>query len=131
MEKGQERMRLMCDFRDGFKLCSCLEDDSDGKYIWQLRRLDREEYVQGRCHFPIEDFGNGLEFEWIKLNLEDHNCFDFEYMPKDGDNLIIRQKDSHFPFISLMYKGTEWEDDFYDELGQITRVFFQGVVKML
>ena len=61
----------MCDFTNGFKLCTCTEDEIDMMYRWQLKVLEREEIVRGRCVFPIKDFGNGLEFEWVKLHLEE------------------------------------------------------------
>lgn len=121
----------MCDFTDGFKLCTCTEDETDMMYRWQLKVLEREEDAQGRCIFPIKDFGNGLEFEWVKLHLEEGHCFDFEYLPNEGDNLVIHPKDHWAPYLSLIYKEGEWIDDFYDEISEMSKVKSQGVVKPL
>jgi hypothetical protein len=83
----------MCDFTDGFMLCSCKDDIKHQGYVWQLR-IKKEivnwmKMEQGRCILPSQDIENGLDYEWVKLNLEDHNCFDFDYSPTQGDNLMI------------------------------------------
>lgn len=123
----------MCDFTEGFRLCSCQENGLLEGYVWQLRtkkeKLDWMEMKLGKCILPSLDIENGLAYEWVKLNLEDHNCFDFEYSPSQGDNLIVFHTNNRQKYLSLIYKDGEWIGDFYDELGEMSELQFQGVVQ--
>jgi hypothetical protein len=111
----------MCDFEKGFRLCSCgsepikfreqelyrkvkdelvkIPNKKNDKipliYIWSLSRFEgmNESPEMGRYILPTNDIGQGLNAEWIALNLNCGNCFDFEYEPEEGDNLKIHQNE--------------------------------------
>lgn len=132
----------MCDFSNGIKFCSCDKNkikfrepkvfiNKKGKivekenpvnmgipleYIWTLFKFNGEKEVHemGRYMMPIDDLGNGLNSEWIVLNLNCEDCFDFDYEPKQGDNLKIHQNFVLGPYISFVYKGDEWIIDHHD-----------------
>jgi hypothetical protein len=148
----------MCDFSNGMKFCTCTEgeikyrerefyrkvkgelvripskknDNIPLVYLWRLYR-----YV-GKCegdailgHFvmPSEDIGNGLNAEWIALNLNVENCFDFEYTPSEGDNLVIAQNVELSPYISFIFENGEWVEEFCDMFSVIMEFISEGKVK--
>ncbi len=128
----------MCDFTQGIKLCSCNSDEiqfreedlivrKKGKtlrkpnpknaaipemYIWILDRIrsSKNGLEMGNYMFPVDDLGNGLDSDWITLNLNDHNCFDFDYKPETGDTLIIRKNKVAAAYISFVWDGC-WKVD--------------------
>jgi hypothetical protein len=132
----------MCDFDKGFKLCSCGNDAIKFReqefyrkvndelvkipnkkndkipliYIWSLSIFEgmNESPEMGRYILPTNDIGQGLNAEWIALNLNCGNCFDFEYEPEEGDNLKIHQNEISSPYISFIYNNKEWKIDHYD-----------------
>lgn len=132
----------MCDFSKGFKLCSCSNEKIKFReqqlyykvkgelvkvknkkndqipliYIWQLyRRIgEYEDFMLGSYKMPSEDIGKGLNAEWIALNLNVENCFDFEYSPEEDDNLIIGQNEILSPYISFIFKKGEWIIEHHD-----------------
>lgn len=79
----------MCNFDDGFILCTCNTKGSDknqlilenATFIWELRIIKETEFAVGRTKLPSTTIGEGLNSEWVLLNLEDRNCFDFDYKP--------------------------------------------------
>lgn len=130
----------MCDYNNGIKFCSCDNEKikfreprvfikKKGKmvekeknfeipleYIWTLFRFHGTKKVteMGRYIMPIDDLGNGLNAEWISLNLNCENCFDFDYQPKEGDNLKIHQNVILSPYISFIFKNDEWIIDHHN-----------------
>ena len=128
----------MCDFENGFKLCTCTaidtpkdttENDAPTQYIWELRVLDKTELCVGKCIFPDEDIGQGLDEEWVLLNLNLEDCFDFEYTPINGDNLRFFEQGNHYRFLSFIYKNGAWEPGFYDELTELSALKKKGYIK--
>lgn len=127
----------MCNFEDGFILCRCEHVGSKVKaepneFIWELRTLARTEWAMGRCVLPQDDIGNGLEAEWVGLNLNLEHCFDFDYTPQEGDNLKLYQQSAHGfgpPFLSFMFKDSVWIQEFYDEISEISQLERWGKIK--
>ena len=157
----------MCDFKNGFILCTCIDDEplevveeikevpikklrtkkkkllnklnlqpqpplpiDAKKYRWELRTVRKTEFAVGRCAFPSEDIGHGLESEWVELNLNNRNCFDFKYTPNEGDELVLFNLINKYKFLSFIYKNSVWINDFYDEISHITRLEKSGKVKI-
>ncbi|UKN02270.1 hypothetical protein K6119_01895 [Paracrocinitomix mangrovi] len=147
----------MCDFSKGFKLCTCNEKEiqyrepdkfihKEGKlvklpntkndqipieFIWILYRYNgkNKELEIGRYNFPSEDIGKGLDVEWVKLNLSCENCFDFQYTPQEGDNLILTQNIILSPYLSFIFKNNEWVEDFYNPFEHDIVKQNHGIVK--
>lgn len=137
----------MCEFDNGFILCSCelsnehtnTQDDSKIEYIWELRILKSKELAIGRAIYPEKgiDIGCGLNAEWVLLNLNCEKCFDFDFEPKQGDNLVIypntkKHYNQDLVYLSYIYKEGKWQEDFYDELGELTKLKnnkYKGKVK--
>jgi hypothetical protein len=129
----------MCNFENGIKLCTCSSENikfrepnifirKKGKtiekensknlnipleYIWILFKYDgiKKDKEMGRYMFPADDLGKGLNSEWIALNLNCENCFDFEYIPKEGDNLKIQKNTIMSSYLSFIYRNEEWVVD--------------------
>lgn len=138
----------MCDFEKGFILCSCepvlsnlppkrkskknqkLPEKIPG-FRWVLFRFDgyiEEVLMEGSFEPPVKDLGNGLNEEWVLMNLNLENCFDFEYSPQDGDNLIIRSND-YYKYLSFTFSKSEWIRNYYDPFSVVLRKFKEGKVK--
>jgi len=75
------------------------------EYIWELYEYLREDDnpLMGRYLMPSSNLGKGLDAEWVALNLNCENCFDFEYSPREGDNLIFTQNRVLDPYLSFIY----------------------------
>ncbi len=120
----------MCDFNKGFILCksndpkvivhnkkSRLNKDKKNKqieYTWTLYKflgMSKEKEL-GRYMFPVNDVGNGLTSDFVLKELNSRNCFDFEYIPNQGDNLIISKADS-YNRIEFIFRDGKWEEDHY------------------
>ncbi len=149
----------MCDFSNGIKFCSCdngkikfreprllvkkrgkiieKENPKNSKiplqYVWTLFKLDGQKEVTeiGRYMIPTNDLGKGLNSEWIVLNLNCEDCFDFDYKPKKGDCLKIHQNIVLSPYISFIFDGNEWiidhHDPFFTEISQIKKGIIRSI----
>ncbi|MFL9833093.1 hypothetical protein [Chryseobacterium terrae] len=147
----------MCDFTKGIRLCTCdgekikyrkpdnykkvrgqlvkiqnrKNDNIPLIYIWHLWRfkgINTECEMLGHYLFPNDDIGNGLNAEWIALNLNVENCFDFNYSPTEGDCLYITQNVEMSPYISFIFKNGEWIADHYDPFSDITELVSSGKI---
>lgn len=148
----------MCDFSNGLKLCSCDSDQirfrepekfriKRGKrvpikskvneetpliYIWRLFRkitVDKEWLEMGQYLMPSYDIGKSLNADWIALNLNVENCFDFDYTPTEGDNLFIQRNEMMAPYISFIYTKGEWQIDHYDPFEVDVELLKEGIIK--
>ncbi len=85
--------------------------------IWRLYRyigIREPDIYLFECYaFSTSDLGNGLNADWIALNLNVENCFDFEYTPSEGDYLRISQNIVPSSFISFIFKNGVWKIDDY------------------
>lgn len=147
----------MCDFSKGLKLCSCGNEKIKFRkqeyyrkvndqlvkvpkkeneniplvYIWQLFKYAGpvNDGMMGLYELPKNDIGNGLNAEWIALNLNILDCFDFDYEPGEGDNLFITQNEYGSPYISFIFKSGKWIIDHYYVFGHDVEHVRDGLVK--
>ncbi|MNJ91908.1 hypothetical protein D3C87_95630 [compost metagenome] len=148
----------MCDYTNGIRLCSCephqivfrhdeiyrlsrgewvlvpdkKNDNIPLIYIWQLFRAKSKEdsWMEiGRYMMPRDSLGKGLDAEWIALKLNVENCFDFEYDPVEGDNLLIRQNVRMGPYISFIFRSGQWTVDHYSPFDYEKDHVQSGVVR--
>jgi hypothetical protein len=150
----------MCDFTKGIKLCSCgsqkikfreqehnhnvndkLIKKSNKKnadipliYIWRLFRFV-EEYTTvemvGRYILPSDDIGNGLNAEWIALNLNLENCFDFDYTPAEGDNIFIQQNVNMGSYLCFIFTNGEWITEHHSPMTTQIEHIKDGLVRAI
>lgn len=100
-------------------------------YIWHLWKhtgTDENNSMIGQYIFPTEDIGNCLNAEWIILNLNYENCFDFKYTPSEGDNLYITQNIELSSYISFIFKNGEWTIGHYSPFSDILQLISSGKI---
>ena len=140
----------MCDFSNGFVLCTCENEEKKTIHNKNSRKHKNKETVViyqwylydmvsvtgviavGIYKLPSDDLGHGLTKEWVLLHLNFANCFDFAYSPKEGDNLVIKkiQEKKQFPdFMSFIFKNGTWIEGEYDSISHITELTKTGKVK--
>lgn len=146
----------MCNFADGFKLCTCaaLEEklqkpssrksrtrkrskaaSEQGLYHWTLRRVVSENDVIaiGRFILPAKSLEHGLDADWVELNLNCGDCFDFPYSPQEHDWLRIYPADEslHGKYLSFIYREGRWIQDFHDGISKTFYLHHAGIVQNL
>lgn len=140
----------MCDFENGFVLCTCQTEPEQvvhnknsrryknspqakiAGYRWFLSRFvdTYEPMMEGMYQPPSKELGAGLTEEWVLLNLNCGNCFDFDYTPQEGDNLVMRFED-HWHYMSFIFRQGEWVSDRYDGFSTILELQSKGKIKPL
>ena len=135
----------MCDFNKGFILCKCNDPkvvvhnkksrrnkkkkNQPIEYDWTLYKylgLSKEMEL-GRYTFPSSDVGNGLTSDFVLNELNSRNCFDFEYQPKEGDNLIISKTDSSNR-IEFIFRNGKWIEDHYSPFDHVYEKIDNGKI---
>ena len=128
----------MCEIGKNIKLCSCLFEGNintiihnknsrrhkkdkllnpDKIYKWTLSKYAgfQDWKMNGMLYPPSDKLSEYLTNETILLGLNNENCFDFEYKPNEGDNLVVYcEEKSNYSFLSFIYKNGQWEADSYD-----------------
>jgi hypothetical protein len=137
----------MCDFEEGFILCTCLPKDKpivhyknsrkhknkppeSRAYRWYLSRFvgEYEPLMEGIYELPSKDLGKGLTEEWVLLHLNHEKCFDFEYAPKEGDTLVLNGE-KLYQYMSFIFRQGIWEVDRYNGFSTILELEKQGEIK--
>jgi len=105
----------MCDITDGFKLCTCTDQEQQelGDLCWVLQR--RKASIVPKCDvvgsivFPEYSKQEEDMITLVLQNLNQRNCFDFRYRPLESDVLtIIIQEDAYrFRFLDKCWHFDE------------------------
>lgn len=147
----------MCEISNELKFCTCLEL-KDRELINLHKRLEKfqnkklpnskepfswivYEYIgsqnndgiMGLLDMPSGKIGFSLTEEFVLDNINNKNCFDFDYQPKEGDNLQINfQRNKYWvEFSSFIYSNNIWESDSYDTFTEIIEPKNFGILKLL
>ncbi len=128
----------MCDFNKGFILCKCsntnaLTTKHEGKeYIWTLSKYIglNEDRIMGKYRLPVSDIGKGLTAAYLHAQLNNRPCFDFDYQPSEGDNLLIQQVDDG-ERIEFIYRNGIWSEGHYSPFKHKSREVNKGVLKSI
>lgn len=101
---------MMCEAIDHIKLCTCDNGESvEGKLkidkkssYWTLKRfkdIDWMDMEMGRCFVPNYNTQQQINSLTILESLNKGNCFDFDFVPGDGDilNVFIYSKNRNTP----------------------------------
>ena len=128
----------MCEINNKLKFCTCLEE-KDIKLIELHKSLEKFqkkqipgskepfswvlfEYkgfeasdIMGLLKMPSDKIGFYLTEEFVLQQLNLTDCFDFDYKPKEGDNLQVHFQDNKYSaeFLSFIYRDENWEADSY------------------
>lgn len=122
----------MCDFSKGFKLCTCQDKAMPiihhkkskrrkrhipilPEFAWTLSRYlgytSDEFTMEGIAAIPSQVLNQQLTADFVLEQLNQSNCFDFDYQPSKGDCLIIRHSGSGF--LSFIFQKGKWTIDHY------------------
>ena len=103
----------MCNPKYQFKLCTC-NDNSSSKARWFLRRFNDSDWFnmeqgKGRCFHPKYTNINESTGQEIFEELNNNNCFDFEFIPEEGDilNIILSISGEELPY-EFIYQANKW-----------------------
>lgn len=146
----------MCEAIDGFMLCSCLNNDKEIKhnknsrrykkkldinekneYVWSLKRFVGETSFHemgemGRLILPSSDIGNGLTKEFVLKKLNETNCFDFEYLPKEKDGLSIEVKGNFHLYLAFTFINKKWTLEIVsDPFNEVVENIAKGKLKKI
>lgn len=138
----------MCDFEQGFILCTCENKPKPIVHHKNPRRYKNspqaeikgyrwflssfvdtfEPMMEGIYEPPAKELGGGLTEEWVLLHLNYGNCFDFDYTPSEGDNLVMCPANS-YKYMSFIFRKGEWVCDRYDGFSTILELRLKGEIK--
>lgn len=143
----------MCDFEKGFILCTCADKEKPvvhnknsrrhkknptneaQVYRWYLSEFIEiyESIMEGIYELPTDDIGNGLTAEWVLLHLNEGNCFDFDYTPKEGDNLVITKPTKTYQYVhlSFIFQNGSWLEKHYVPFYTSLELKQKGIVQEL
>ncbi|MFP9115017.1 hypothetical protein ACLI1A_13855 [Flavobacterium sp. RHBU_3] len=134
----------MCEVSDKLKFCTCLNSKDvelinihDSLEKFQRKKLPKSKepfcwvlyeymgtlkggaYMIGVLDMPQKAI-NSLTESFVLEQINNENCFDFHYEPKEGDNLQIYFQVSKFQteFLSFIYRSEAWEIDHYNTFGE-------------
>ncbi|WMX13849.1 MULTISPECIES: hypothetical protein [unclassified Aureispira] len=104
----------MCNLNQGFKLCSCDSDQLTPDEIgWILERknaVKQASSLRGKPFiYKMNQSEQALKSEVVQ-QLNQRNCFDFDYQPQEDDFLRIRGNKKSF-WMAFRYQQGRWEED--------------------
>lgn len=134
-------------FSQGFKLCTCNESKiihnknarrpkrkrrskRRMEYVWQLYNHVGlyELYMEGTYDVPYIELSEDLTGEKVLKTLNTSNCFDFEYIPKEGDCLIIRIRDKWYYRMDFVFKDGNWVEEQYSPVDNKPEGLLNGII---
>lgn len=137
----------MCDTGKEIKLCTCMpngivkvvhhkksrkfKNKQRDVYTWTLYKY--VEYancgMDGMVILPKDILTENLTTEIMLIELNNKNCFDFDYEPNEGDNLKILSPEKYTrEHLSFIFRDGKWIDDFYFGFGyEIKKINFGKV----
>lgn len=152
----------MCNRTNKLELCSCTDmsvNRIQRLYSEEIKLLDRKgilkviswklkKYVghkssemDGLMIMPSENLTQELSEKYILKELNRANCFDFDYKPNKGDNLIFEigwlfnkwgkrvNKKLEYEYSSFIFRDNKWIADSYNAFYEETEVIKEGVLK--
>lgn len=133
----------MCDFMEGFKLCTCKHESTPSIHHKKSKRRKRHQAIpleitwtlyqylgkknhtlDGMAEIPSQILAQQLTVDFVQSQLNQANCFDFDYQPNEGDCLTLRHSGSGF--LSFIFRETKWTIDSYDPFMDATQKILAG-----
>lgn len=136
----------MCEIGKEMKLCTCVPNGIDAivhhkksrkfkkfrnDFSWKLLKYvgDSSCMMDGMIIFPLDSLSKDLTNEKMLLDLNSRNCFDFDYQPQEGDNLLILAPHKYEQeFLSFIFRNEEWVADYYNGFRDETKKINYGTV---
>ncbi|WBX77978.1 hypothetical protein PG911_06900 [Tenacibaculum ovolyticum] len=110
---------------------------------WKLNKYISEEWsgMDGLMIMPSDNLTQELSQKYILKELNESNCFDFEYEPNNGDNLIFEigwlfnkwgkriKTKMEYEYSSFIFENDKWEINSYNPFYEKTEIIKEGIVK--
>ena len=149
----------MCEVGRKFKLCSCSRDElietihnknsrryknlvnqtNPSKIVWTLHQYEGTHYsgMDGLLIAPADKLDDLFTAEYVKNELNNRNCFDFDYSPKEGDYLELKfqqtPKEARLDdgkFLPFIFKNGQWTINSYNAFYEKTVEIKKGKVEL-
>lgn len=122
----------MCNLNDDFILCSCSAKKENGEtpFTWTLFRqhmAEPEIYVIGETIPPYYSGKGQLLVATLRDQLNERNCFDFDYTPKRGDTLLITSTETGQEYAFIF--NDDWEYEPMAFMGKTMRQIDSGKIQ--
>jgi hypothetical protein len=148
----------MCEVTRELKLCSCSAGEKieiihnknsrqhkkymDEQYlrriVWTLDRYVGEHYLgmDGMMRAPADKLDDIFTAEYVKDELNRRNCFDFDYIPNEGDYLVMRYnltkkkaKGRELHYTPFIHRAGKWTIDRHSGFHIKTEEIHHGQLK--
>ena len=143
----------MCNKIYDFKLCICLDNNepihhnkktrrnkykSDQiesvEYVWCLLRFIEKTNSRemGRVIMPSSNIGEGLTEDFVLNKLNESNCFDFDYLPRENDSLSLQIKGRFDIYLAYTFENGKWIiGTNYDAFNDVLENIGEGKLKKI
>ena len=151
----------MCNRTEKLKLCACSDMNPEKiqeLYADEIKCLGKKDFLKvirwklnqylgrewsgmdGLMVMPSQNLIQELNEGFILKELNGPNCFDFDYHPKEGDNLMFEigwlfnkrgkkiKRELEYKYSSYIFKNGEWKADVYHPLYEKTEIINEGVL---
>lgn len=143
----------MCETADKLKFCTCLKEgnvntiihhknsrrngqkqaaESGRVYKWRLSRYagDAQWQMDGMLMESLQKLNEAMKDTDILSELNERNCFDFDYHPQEGDNLELwTEPRRNYAPMSFIFKENQWTISQYNGFTDKTEEFDRGIIK--
>lgn len=116
----------MCDTSQNLKLCTCKEKIDKSKPYWMLsrKRINQGKTVSlilGSYEPETINESTANLVDWLESQLNNNDCFDFDYHPMQDDKLVIHKNNLKLEFIYSDITQCWNHQGFFDEFSKIKR----------
>ena len=113
-------------------------------FVWTLYKYlgQTDGYMMGEMIMPVESLNEELTTTYLTQQLNSENRFDFEYTPKEGDNLQIKEEYTYkaikansrpelYDYMSFIYRNGTWKEEVYNIFSDRIRMFKNGKIQRI
>lgn len=103
------------------------------QFLWQLKRLTESKHqgIDGMVIMPQSQLNEHLTAHYVETQLNQGHCFDFDYQPQSGDNLLVFTDASAHVYMSYIFKDQRWTNDYYDPFYHRLLLIGKGKIQCL
>lgn len=103
----------MCSIKDGFKLCTCsdIEEEEADWILQKYNKTNPEIDVMGEVSLSLMELDDKEKVVMIIRELNNRNCFDFDYKPAAKDYLTICMNRKNNSWVEFMFRNNQWVED--------------------
>lgn len=122
----------MCQNLQHFRLCTCQgKPISADDYRWTLKRYVGQTVstMDGMLIEPDFELSPELTEAYFTAELNQRPCFDFDYLPSEGDNLYLyNPRSKSYRLLSFIFRSGQWVCGSYNGFADETEDFNGGKI---